>query len=275
MSEAAAAATSGASAERRAVSVEVEDLHVSFGRQAVLRGLTFAVEPGEIFALMGPSGSGKSVLLRTVMGLMRADRGRVRIDGRDASDPATHRSIVTSMVFQAGALFNSLSVFDNLAFYPREHRLCDAATLRQKVERCLEVFNLADAARKTPAELSGGMRKRVAIARALMMEPQLILYDEPTSELDPVTAANIAEVIALLKEQFAVTSVVVTHDRDLALSICQRVGVIFEGELAALETPADLRELDNARLQDFLDPAIDPRHPRFKQAGRNGGGEER
>ncbi len=264
-----AKADAAALAERPAVSLEVEDLHVSFGRQRVLKGLGFAVEPGEIFALMGPSGSGKSVLLRTVMGLMRPERGQVKIDGRDASDPATHRAIVTSMVFQAGALFNSLSVFDNLAFYPREHRLYDAARLRAKVERCLEVFNLADAAPKTPAELSGGMRKRVAIARALMMEPQLILYDEPTSELDPVTAANIAEVIALLKQQFAVTSVVVTHDRDLALSICQRVGVIFEGELAALETPAGLRALDDPRLQDFLDPAIDPRHPRFRQAGRN------
>lgn len=250
--------------EREAVSIEVKDLSKRYGEQVVLDGVSFDVEPGEIFVIMGPSGAGKSVLLRNIVGLELPDQGSIHLNGLDASQPETHRTISSALVFQAGALFNSLSVFDNLAFYPREHRLYDKKTLREKVERTLEILNIADAARKQPSELSGGMRKRVAIARALVMEPQLLLYDEPTSELDPVTAANITEIIGTLREEYNVTSVVVSHDRDLALSVAQRVALLNEGKIIAMDSPDQLKQSDDQRVQEFLNPKIDIEKPRFR-----------
>lgn len=247
------------------VGVEVEHLSKSFGDAAVIKDVSFTVEPGEIFVLMGPSGAGKSVLLRHVVGLEKPDSGRVLIGGQDAADAQTHRNIRTALVFQAGALFNSMNVWDNLAFYPREHRLYDKKTLRDKVERMLRILHLEEAAKKLPAELSGGMKKRVAIARALVMEPQLLLYDEPTSELDPVTAANISEIIGTLKEEFAVTSIVVSHDRELALGIGDRVGLMMNGELLTVETPTSLNESTNPAVAEFMRPKIDIRDPRFRR----------
>lgn len=249
------------------VGVEVKQLSKRFGEQVVLDDVSFSVEPGEIFVLMGPSGAGKSVLLRHLVNLEKPDSGQVLIDGKDAEQPATHREIRTALVFQAGALFNSMSVFDNLAFYPREHRLYDKSTLRDKVDRVLKILHIQDAAKKLPAELSGGMRKRVAIARALVMEPQLLLYDEPTSELDPVTAANISEIIGTLKEEFSVTSVVVSHDRDLALGIADRVGLLMGGKLVALATPDELQASTDPQVADFMHPKIDMQDPRFRKIG--------
>lgn len=250
--------------DREAVSIEVRDLCKRYGAQVVLDGVSFDVEPGEIFVVMGPSGAGKSVLLRNIIGLEQPDRGTILLNGLDAGRPETHEKIKSALVFQAGALFNSLSVFDNLAFYPREHRLYDKKTLREKVERTLEILNIADAAGKHPSELSGGMRKRVAIARALVMEPQLLLYDEPTSELDPVTAANITEIIGTLREEYNVTSVVVSHDRNLALSVAQRVALLDKGKIIAMDSPDRLKKSDDRRVQEFLNPKIDIENPRFR-----------
>lgn len=247
------------------VGVAVENLSKSFGDFTVLEDVSFSVKPGEIFVLMGPSGAGKSVLLRHLVNLEKPDSGRVLIDGKDAADPATHRAIRTALVFQAGALFNSMSVWDNLAFYPREHRLYDKSTLRDKVERVLKILNLENAGKKHPSELSGGMRKRVAIARALVMEPQLLLYDEPTSELDPVTAANISEIIGTLKEEFAVTSIVVSHDRDLALGIADKVGLLMKGKLLAVAPPEELAASTDAQIAEFFRPKIDIAKPRFRE----------
>ncbi|PTX91520.1 ATP-binding cassette domain-containing protein [Opitutus sp. ER46] len=250
--------------ETPAVSVKVDGLTKSFGRLEVLKGVSFAVEPGEIFVLMGPSGSGKSVLLKHVVGLEQPTAGRVTIDGLDAAAEDTREKIRMALVFQAGALFNSLSVYDNLALYPREHQITDEAGIREKVMRALQILSLENAAYKFPSELSGGMKKRVAIARALVMEPQLMLYDEPTSELDPVMSATIAEIIATLKEQYHVTTIVVSHDRDLALNIADRVGILMGGELLFLGPPADLRTPKDPRVADFLNPKIDLKNPRFK-----------
>ncbi|WP_309385043.1 ABC transporter ATP-binding protein [Cerasicoccus frondis] len=247
------------------VGVKVQNLSKRFGEQVVLEDVSFDVKPGEIFVLMGPSGAGKSVLLRHLVNLEKPDSGSVLIDGKDAADPATHKAIRTALVFQAGALFNSMSVFDNLAFYPREHRLYNKSTLRDKVERVLKILHIEDAAQKLPAELSGGMRKRVAIARALVMEPQLLLYDEPTSELDPVTAANISEIIGTLKEEFSVTSIAVSHDRDLALGIADRVGLLMDGKLIALATPEELQQSNDPRVKEFMAPKINIQDPRFRK----------
>jgi phospholipid/cholesterol/gamma-HCH transport system ATP-binding protein len=248
-----------------AVGVAIEGLCKNFGRFEVLKNVSFSVAPGEIFVLMGPSGSGKSVLLKHIVGLELPTAGRVTIDGHDAADETTREKIRMALVFQAGALFNSLSVYDNLALYPREHRLGTEAQIRDKVMRALQILSLENAVAKAPAELSGGMKKRVAIARALVMEPQLMLYDEPTSELDPVMAATIAEIIATLREQYRVTTIVVSHDRDLALSIASRVGILMGGQLRFLGAPAELREPTDRRVADFLNPQIDLKNPRFKQ----------
>ena len=248
-----------------AVSVQVENLTKDFGPMHVLKNVSFDVKPGEIFVLMGPSGSGKSVLLKHIVGLETPTSGRVLVDGKDASNEETIEQIRMALVFQAGALFNSLSVYDNLALYPREHRVANEAGIREKVMRALQILSLENAASKYPSELSGGMKKRVAIARALVMEPQLLLYDEPTSELDPVMGATISEIIATLKEQYHVTSIVVSHDRDLALNIADRVGILMNGSLIYLGPPADLRKPQNPQIDDFLNPKIDLKNPRFKK----------
>ena len=256
---------SGRTDSAPAVSVAAEDLCKSFGSVAVLKHVSFEVKPGEIFVLMGPSGSGKSVLLRHIVGLERPTSGRVIVGGLDATDEHTREKVRMGLVFQAGALFNSLTVYDNLALYPREHHIGSEADIRQKVMHALQILSLEQAAEQAPSELSGGMKKRVAIARALVMEPQLMLYDEPTSELDPVMSATIAEIIATLKEQYHVTSIVVSHDRDLALGIANRVGILMGGRLLFLGPPSELQQPKDSRIADFLNPKIDLQNPRFKQ----------
>ena len=252
-------------AETAAVGVSIEGLSKNFGRSEVLKNVTFSVAPGEIFVLMGPSGSGKSVLLKHLVGLEQPSAGRVTVAGRDASAEATRQQVRMALVFQSGALFNSLSVYDNLALYPREHQIADEAAIREKVMRALQILSLEGSAHKAPSELSGGMKKRVAIARGLVMEPQLMLYDEPTSELDPVMSATITEIIATLKDEYHVTSIVVSHDRELALGIADRVGILMGGELVSLGTPAELRAPKDPRVAEFLYPKIDLKNPRFKK----------
>ena len=250
--------------ESPAVGVSIEKLSKNFGALTVLKDVTFTVEPGEIFVLMGPSGSGKSVLLKHIVGLERPTAGRVTIDGRDAATADTREHIRIGLVFQAGALFNSLSVYDNLALYPREHRIANEAGIREKVMHALRILSLEGTAQKFPSELSGGMKKRVAIARALVMEPQLMLSDEPTSELDPVMSATISEIIATLKEEYHVTTIVVSHDRELALGIADRVGILMGGALVSLGPPSELQAPKDPRVADFLSPKINLKDPRFR-----------
>ncbi len=254
-----------ASQEVPAVGVKVENLVKNFGSLSVLKNVSFEVKPGEIFVLMGPSGSGKSVLLRHVVGLERATSGRVMIEGHDAAVEETRQHVCIGLVFQAGALFNSLSVYDNLALYLREHRVGSEAEIKTKVLHALKILSLENTAKKFPSDLSGGMKKRVAIARSLVMEPQLLLYDEPTSELDPVMAATISEIIASLRDQYRVTSIVVSHDRDLALNIADRIGLLMNGELIMVGTPAELKASQDPRIVDFLHPKFDLHNPRFKK----------
>jgi len=252
-------------AEANAVGVHVDKVSKTYSGVSVLSNISFDVQPGEIFVLMGPSGSGKSVLLRQIAGLERPTAGSITVDGQDPSLEETRDRVRLALVFQAGALFNSLSVYDNLALYPREHRSGTEASIKERVMHALRILSVEDAAKKFPSELSGGMKKRVSIARALVMEPQLLLYDEPTSELDPVMSATISEIIATLKNEYSVTSIVVTHDRSLALTIANRVGILMEGKLITLGTPQELRDTKNPKLVDFLYPKIDLQNPRFKK----------
>jgi phospholipid/cholesterol/gamma-HCH transport system ATP-binding protein len=250
---------------KKTFGVTIEKLNKSFDRTPVLKDIDLEVKPGEIFVIMGPSGSGKSVLLRHIAGLERPTSGRVRIGDLDAADPATRQRVHLALVFQAGALFNSLTVYDNLALYLREHRLGSEAQIRERVMHALKILSLEKAVLQFPAALSGGMKKRVAIARALVTGPQLLLYDEPTSELDPVMSATIIEVIAALREQTSVTTIVVSHDRDLALSIADRMAIIMDGRIRAIGGVADFAHPADPAIANFLKPTIDLKNPRFKQ----------
>ncbi len=245
--------------------VTVAHLTKTFGRTTVLKDVSLEVRPGEIFCIMGPSGSGKTVILKHMAGLETATSGEVKIGEFDAADPETRNKVHLALVFQAGALFNSLSVYDNLALHPREHRLCNEAGIRDRVMHALSILSLEKAAHKFPSDLSGGMKKRVAIARALVMEPQLLLYDEPTSELDPVMSATLTEIIATLREQTAVTSVVVTHDRDLAFAIADRIAFVMDGRIRGVGTPAEFKSPADPVIANFLNPVIDLKNPRFQQ----------
>jgi len=251
--------------DRNPVGVEVAHLSKKYENQIVLNDISLSIKPGEIFVIMGPSGSGKSVLLRQIAGLETANSGTVRINGHDPADPATRDRFALALVFQAGGLFNSLSVYENLALYPLEHRLCPKPQIRERVMRALKILSLENAAKKFPSELSGGMKKRVAIARALVMEPQLLLYDEPTSELDPVMSATISEIIATLKNEFQVTTIVVSHDRDLALTIGDRVAILMKGALRTVSTAEQLRRVTDPDVVDFLNPKIDLKNPRYQK----------
>src|SRR6266446_1874960 len=202
-------------ANQHGVKVEVRGLRKSFSGQEVLKGLDFGVNPGEVFVIMGPSGSGKSVLLKHIIGLEAPDAGEILIEGESIKTPGVMDKHRLAMVFQSGALLNSLTVGENVGLYLSEHRLKKPDEIEQIVTQKLDFLGLKGVKDRSPSELSGGMKKRVAIARALVIEPQLILYDEPTSELDPLMTVVIGEEIWNLKRRIQVTSIVVSHDRDL------------------------------------------------------------
>ena len=234
------------------ISVQVRGLRKSFSRQEVLKDLNFEVKPGEVFVIMGPSGSGKSVLLKHIIGLEEPDAGEILLDGKPIQSSDVLGQYRLAMVFQSGALLNSLTVGENVGLYLAEHRLKPPQEIERIVAEKLEVVGLKGTENKMPNELSGGMKKRAAIARALVIDPQLILYDEPTSELDPLSAVVIGEEILKLNQRIQVTSLVVTHDRDLAFGVADRIAVINEGRILAIGTPDDVRRLQDPLVRKFL-----------------------
>jgi phospholipid/cholesterol/gamma-HCH transport system ATP-binding protein len=234
------------------VGVQVRGLRKSFDHLEVLKGLDLEVKAGEIFVLMGPSGSGKSVLLRHVIGLEEPDAGEILIDGQSAQSSAVMDQYRLAMVFQSGALLNSLTVAENVGLYLVEHRLKPPEEIARIVAEALEVVDLQGTENKMPSELSGGMKKRVGIARALVIEPQLLLYDEPTSELDPLSSLTVAEEIVKLNERIQVTSLVVSHDREMAFGIADRIAVIHEGQIVAIGTPDEIKRERHPFVQHFL-----------------------
>jgi len=234
------------------IGLKVSGLRKSFGGQEVLRGVDFEVRPGEIFVIMGPSGSGKTVLLKHLIGLEEPDAGEILINGEPIATSEIAAKYRMALVFQSGALLNSLTVGENVGLYLTEHRLKSTEEIGKIVAEKLEDVGLKDAIDKMPADLSGGMIKRVAIARALVIEPQLILYDEPTSELDPVSSVNIGNEILELKQRTHVTSLVVSHDRDLAFGIADRIAVMVEGRIVTSGTPDEVKKLNDPLVQNFL-----------------------
>jgi phospholipid/cholesterol/gamma-HCH transport system ATP-binding protein len=242
----------GSTNNHSGVSLQVRGLRKSFDGQEVLKGLDFEVQPGEIFVIMGPSGSGKSVLLKQLIGLEPPDAGEILINGKSIQSPEITSQYRLAMVFQSGALLNSLTVGENVGLYLSEHRLKPPEEIARIVAEMLETVGLKGAEDKMPSELSGGMKKRVAIARALVIEPQLILYDEPTSELDPLSSVVIGEEILQLQRRIHVTSLVVSHDRDLAFGVADRIAVINEGRILTIGTPDEVKRFNDPLVQSFL-----------------------
>jgi phospholipid/cholesterol/gamma-HCH transport system ATP-binding protein len=238
------------------VSVEVRNLRKTFNGQEVLKDISFAVKAGEIFVLMGPSGSGKTVLLKHLIGLERPDSGEILIQGQSIQSRETRNRFRMAMVFQSAALLNSLTVGENVGLYLTEHQLKPPEEIARIVSQQLETVGLKGLEDRAPDELSGGMQKRVAIARTLVVEPQLVLFDEPTSELDPLMAVTVANEIVHLKNRTHATSVVVTHDRDLAFGIADRVAMISEGRIVMIGTIEEIQRCSDPRVQQFVHAEI-------------------
>ncbi len=235
------------------VAIRVRRLRKSFGTQVVLDGIDLDVLPGEIFVLMGPSGSGKSVLLRHLIGLETADSGEILLNDLRIEDEGIRDRFRLAMVFQSGGLLNSLTVGENVGLFLSEHRLKPPAEIERIVQEKLALVHLGPKdSLKYPSELSGGMKKRVAIARALVMEPQVVLYDEPTSELDPLVAVTVGREIVRANAMSGATTLVVTHDRDLAFGIAHRIAFLSEGRIVAVGTPDAIRQSQDPLVRRFL-----------------------
>jgi phospholipid/cholesterol/gamma-HCH transport system ATP-binding protein len=240
------------------VSVEVRDLHKSFHGEEVLKGINCKIDPGGIFVIMGPSGSGKSVLLKHMIGLLRPDSGEVLIQGQPIDSPDIRDNFRMAMVFQSAALLTSLNVGQNVGLYLTEHRLASPEEISRIVAEKLAAVGLEGLEERMPSELSGGMQKRVAIARALVGDPQLILFDEPTGELDPLMAVAVGEEILKLKSRVQATSIVVTHDRSLAFGIADRMAMIKGGQILFIGAPQDLKNSPDPVIQEFLNAELPP-----------------
>lgn len=246
-----------------AAKIDICGISKQFGEQNVLKNINISINPGEIFVLMGPSGSGKSVLLKLIAGLDEPTAGDVLIDGISIKEVKKQKNYVIALVFQSGALFNSMSVFDNLALYLREHRLYNERDIFSRVETMLEMLSLKDAKDKMPADLSGGMKKRVALARGLLMEPNILLFDEPTSELDPITSASIIELIGYVSSTLKITTFIVSHDVMLSQNIGHRVGLLYNGNLEEVNSPEKLFASSNNYVRKFINPSINLKNPSF------------
>jgi len=237
------------------VGIRIESLNKSFNGNHVLKDIDLEIRPGETFSIIGPSGTGKSVLLKHIVKLEKPDSGRILIDHQDIYnlDPEKpRRNFRYSMVFQSSALFNSLSVGENVGLWLREKRVCAESRIRRIIREKLRLVGLEGKESLMTSELSGGMKKRVAIARSLAMNPDLILYDEPTAELDPVTSDELARVIMNLKKEVNLTTIIVSHDLNFALYLSDRVAMISEGSIVETGTPAEIKASQNPVVRNFI-----------------------
>jgi phospholipid/cholesterol/gamma-HCH transport system ATP-binding protein len=238
--------------------IEIRGLAKRLGRKQVLKDLDLDVRKGETLVVLGPSGTGKSVLLKHIIGLMKPDAGSVRIDGEETVGLSEEQLIPVrrrfGMLFQGAALLDSMTVGENVALAMQEHALgMEAAEVRRRVIERLEWVGLADAVALKPASLSGGMRKRAGLARALAMDPECILYDEPTTGLDPITADVINQLIREMQQRLHVTSVVVTHDIKSAYTVADRIVLLYQGRVMYDGTVEETRRTDDAMMRQFIE----------------------
>ncbi|MBM4277123.1 MAG: ABC transporter ATP-binding protein [Deltaproteobacteria bacterium] len=241
--------------------IRIEEIHKSFNGFPVLKGVSFEVKKGEILALIGGSGKGKSVILKHVVGLITPDQGHVYIDGKDighlkGKELEELRSRF-GFLFQGGALFSSLTVFDNLAFPLREKTNLKEEEIRDRVLQELDQVGLAGAENKFPAELSGGMLKRTAFARALVTKPEIILFDEPTTGLDPVIAHTILDLVKSVHQHRGFTAIIVSHELSRLFQIAQKVAMLHEGVILTIGTPDEFLSSDNPVVRQFVSGSLE------------------
>jgi phospholipid/cholesterol/gamma-HCH transport system ATP-binding protein len=241
--------------------IEVRNLQKSFGANKVLDGVSFRIENAESVAIIGRSGGGKSVLLKHLVGLLQPDSGEILIDGENIG-PLNERQLLRvrrkfGMVFQGAALFDSMTVAQNVGFAFRRHKNLTAGEIARRVAAALEMVDLPGTENRKPAELSGGMRKRVGLARAIIYEPQIVLYDEPTTGLDPIVSDSIDKLMMRVHEHLKVTTVVVTHDMRSARRVGQRVLMLHEKKIYANAAPAEFFASPDAVVRQFVDGVAD------------------
>jgi phospholipid/cholesterol/gamma-HCH transport system ATP-binding protein len=239
------------------VHIRIEGIEKSYGSHQVLKGVTFDIHRGITNVIIGASGAGKSVLMRQIIRLEQPDAGSIVVDGEDIV-PMNEVALIKvrrkfGMVFQMSALFDSMDVFDNVAFPLREHLKLNRKELRERVMQRLEDLEVGHAANKMPSELSGGMQKRVAVARALVLEPEVLIYDEPTTGLDPITSRTVDDLMVRMREQFGVTGIVITHDMASVFKIADRINYLFEGRVTASGTPQEFLSSTDPATRDFLE----------------------
>ena len=236
--------------------IEFRQVYKSFNHTPVLAGMDFAIQSGETVTIIGGSGIGKSVTLKLIVGLLKPEAGQILIEGEDivplAEDQLIRVRKKIGMVFQGSALFDSLSVAENIAYPLREHTAMSERQIRERIMETLRLVGLEGAEDKEPADLSGGMRKRVALARAIAMTPRIILYDEPTTGLDPINTEKINELIMDMDRKLEVTSVVVTHDMRSAFKISDRIGLLDMGKIAVVGTPREIERADLPLVRQFI-----------------------
>ncbi len=235
--------------------IQVKDFEKRFGKKLVHNGVTFDVIRGECLGLIGGSGAGKSLILRSMIGLERPDKGHVYVDGVDITG-MSERELVgirkkVAYVFQNGALFDSMSVYENLAYPLREHTKLSESEISKKIIDILQEFGLQGNEKTMPANLSGGMQKRVGLARSIIMQPSVVLYDEPTAGLDPYNTKRIQEMILTLKTK-GVTSVFVTHDMPSAFAVCDRIALLLDGKIQTIGTRQELESHPASRMNRFI-----------------------
>ena len=236
--------------------IDIYGLSKSFDDHKVLDHVDLTIQTGETMVIIGRSGCGKSVLLKHIIRLLKPDEGQVTIDGADVTQLSGRAldelRLKFGMLFQNAALFDSMTVFENVAFPLQEHTTLTPEAIRQRVQECLQLVGLEGVDERFPSELSGGMRKRVGLARALAMSPQIVLYDEPTTGVDPIMGDIINDLIIALRDRLKVTSVVVTHDMRSADKVADRIAMLYNGGIVEVGSPQQIRDSSNAVVQQFI-----------------------